>query len=343
MTARSTVVVTDDGQLTSWWPFVWERLEARLSPFADVRRIDPRSDFDTVDWATVDAIVLFSAEPPRDVFERAERLGAVAAVSDACGIGALDLLRERGIPFVDPTRAWAPSVAEVGLALCLCALRRIPYYHGEMAARREAFDYRYQQFVDDPRFVNGDLGTKRVGVVGLGQIGGRLATFARALGAEVVGYDPFVPASRFEELGITAAELDDLLETSEVVFPATPPTPTATGMIDARRVGLIRDGAIVVTVTRTAAIDVDAVRARVMDSTLLWATDVYDREPVALDDPILGRDNVVHVPHIAGRTRDTNLRVADLIADDLRAVADGQQPVCELTPQMVEIRTGTRR
>ena len=336
---RPLVVVTDDGRLTPIWPFVWERLRDRLDDACELRRVDPVDP--SVDWERVEAVLLFSAEPPGEVWQRAGSLRLVGGVFDACGFPSLGALRHRGVTVVDATRAWAPSVAEFGLALSIVALRRIAHLHHEMAVGGKAWDYHpFTQFTDDARFVNGDLGTKVVGVVGLGAIGGRIAQWAGALGAQVLGFDPYVPQARFDELGVTPADLDGLLAGVDVLFVTVPPTPSAERMIDARRVGALRRGALVVTVTRTAAIDMDALRARVLDATLLWATDVYEVEPVPSDDPIVGRDNVVHLPHVAGRTRDSNLRVADLLADDVLRVLAGEEPLCALTPRMVELRTG---
>ena len=69
------------------------------------------------------------------------------------------------------------------------------------------------------------------------------------------------------------------------------------------------------------------------------AFDVYDVEPVPVDDELRNRDNVVHTPHIAGRTKDANIRVADVIADDFARMLEGEAPVAALTPKAVEVRT----
>jgi len=96
----------------------------------------------------------------------------------------------------------------------------------------------------------------------------------------------------------------------------------------------------VVTITRTDAIDTEALRTRVLDDELVWAADVFDREPLPADDPLLGRDNVVHIPHIAGRTRDANIRLADILADDFLRVLKGEAPKAVLSPAAVAVRTG---
>ena len=72
---------------------------------------------------------------------------------------------------------------------------------------------------------------------------------------------------------------------------------------------------------------------------LAGAFDVYDVEPLPPDDPLRDRANVVHTPHIAGRTRDANWRVADVIADDFARILRGEAPLAALTPEAMRVRT----
>ena len=80
-------------------------------------------------------------------------------------------------------------------------------------------------------------------------------------------------------------------------------------------------------------------RTRVLANEIFWTTDVYDTESLPPNDPILGRDNVVHLPHIAGRTRDSNIRLADILTDDFIRVFTGDAPQHALTPEAVRVRT----
>jgi D-3-phosphoglycerate dehydrogenase len=68
---------------------------------------------------------------------------------------------------------------------------------------------------------------------------------------------------------------------------------------------------------------------------------VYDVEPLPVDDPLRGRPNVVHTPHIAGRTREANLRTADLLVDDFARIQRGEAPLNRLTPEAIAARTGS--
>ena len=174
--------------------------------------------------------------------------------------------------------------------------------------------------------------------MGLGQIGGRVAQWCVALGAKVLGYDPFISAERLDELGVESAEMDELVEASEVVFVAIPPTPSAKGILSRERISKLRKGALVVITTRAHAVDMKALRERIEADELAGAFDVYDSEPVAVDDPLRGRQNVVHTPHIAGRTRDANLLAADVVADDFERILRGDPPMSRLSRAAIEVR-----
>jgi D-3-phosphoglycerate dehydrogenase len=334
------ILLTDNGQLSRDWPFVRERFETRLRERADVVYVHVREQpLAGVDWSAVDGVALFGGDLSDAILDSAPRLRVAGGVTDVRGPSCFAALSARQIPFIEGTAAWGQSVAECGFGLILCALRKLAHWHRALAD--DAFDWRYPygQFCDDPRFVNGEIGTKTVGIIGLGQIGSRVARWCTDFGATVSAYDPYAPASRFADAGAISDDIDAIADRVDILVVAVPPTPSATHLLNAARIGRLRQGAIVVTITRTAAVDVAALRERVLADELLWATDVYDVEPVAAGDPILGRANVVHLPHIAGRTRDANVCLADLLADDFTRVLAGEPPVHALTPRMVQVRT----
>ncbi len=300
----------------------------------------------------MEAVALFGGRLTERCLAGAPALRAVGCNTDNTGGGLpLAALRERGIPVIDTTRAWGQSVAEVALLLALAALRRLPQWHAELASGARSFEYEAQQYCDATGFANGELGTKRVGVIGLGQIGGRVARWCVALGrdaatgpgleGQVLGYDPYLPDGMAEGWGVRRVDVDALVAECEVLFVTVPPTPSATLLLDRERIGRLRRGALVVIVTRARAVDMGALRERVVADELAAALDVYDVEPLPADDPLRGRANVVHTPHIAGRTREANLRTADLIVEDFGRVLRGERAQHELTEAAIRARTGT--
>ena len=336
---KPSVLLTDDGRLEGAWPYTRERFEDRLKDSCELKYINLKDrSLEDFDWAEINAVALFGGDITTDILDSAPELKVVGKITDWVVPNGYDEIVARGIPFVDATPAWGQSVAEVGFALILCALRRIPYWHKRLADND--FDWRHPigQFCDNPDFVNGELGTKKVGVVGLGQIGGRIAKWCSVFGATVMGYDPFIEADRFIEVGAQKTDLPSLVKECDILAIGTPPTPSSHGIVNADLIDELRQGAIVMTVTRAKALDGDALRRRVLKNELIWAADVYDIEPLPEDDPIRGRENVVHIPHIAGRTRDANLHLADMIAEDFLRVFAGEPVKYPLTAKTAKVR-----
>ncbi len=230
--------------------------------------------------------------------------------------------------------AWGQSVAEFALALTLGALRRIPQTHHEIIARLELWDYRPpggvgqpgargQQYGDDSRFTSGTLAGKRVRIVGMGNIGSRYASFARMLGADVAAWDPFAAEPAFHRAGARKVwHLETLPRDAEVFAPMLPLKADTEGLVTRAVIDALPVGCLLILVTRARICDMGAVRRRVLADELALAADVFDVEPLPLDDPLLGRHNVVHTPHNAGRTRDANRAWAEALADQFSPVAD---------------------
>jgi phosphoglycerate dehydrogenase-like enzyme len=233
--------------------------------------------------------------------------------------------------YQQPTEGfWGQSVAEFGLALTLCGLRRIPQLHHQILNSLEPWDYnppgekgapgaRGHQFGDDPRFASGTLCGKRVRLVGAGNIASRYASFCHALGAEVAAWDPFASEPCFHRAGARREYyLERLVQDAEIFAPMVPLTDSTRGLVRAEHIDALPRACLVVLVTRARICDMDAIRRRVLADELSLAADVWDVEPLPLDDPLLGRHNVVHTPHNAGRTMDANRAWAEKLAMQFR-------------------------
>ena len=229
----------------------------------------------------------------------------------------------RGVSFI-PHRVdiyWGQTVAEYALAMTICGLRRIPQNHTAMQNSLAPWDYspeastvgpRGGQFGDDPRFCNGTVAGKRVRVVGVGNIGARYASWCAALGADVAIWDPFAPDASFVVAGAERRfHVEELVADAEIFVPMVPLIDSTRGLITAELIDALPMHGLVVQVTRARVCDTEALYRRVLNDELALAADVFDEEPLPLDSPLLGRHNVVHTPHAAGRTRDANHAFAD--------------------------------
>lgn len=237
-----------------------------------------------------------------DVLESASTLRVIARN----GVGAdnvdLEAAKRCDIDVRTVPGANAQGVAELAVAHGLSLLRSIP--QGNAALH----DGRWE------RTKAREIGDIRVGVVGYGAIGRRVADLFTALGASVAFHDPFANGPFSHE---SVTDLDQLLSRSDLLSLHVPPSPDGP-MLDASRVGLLPKEAIVVNTARAALVDPVAMH-RALESGAVsgYAVDAFDREPPELD-ALLAHPRTVMSPHVGGFTdasvrRATEAAVAQLL------------------------------
>jgi phosphoglycerate dehydrogenase-like enzyme len=238
-------------------------------------------------------------------------------------------LEQAGIRYIQHNSEgfWGQSVSEFAFALTLCGLRRIPQTHHRIITALDDWKYgqpdgigkpgqRGHQFGDDPAFANGTLEGKRVRIVGAGNIGSRYASFCHFFGAEVSLWDPFANEPCFHRAGARREHfLERLVSDAEIFAPMLPLTSKTEGLIKKEHIEALPKGCLVVMVTRAAICDCESLYRRVLNNELALAADVFDHEPLPLGHPLLGRHNVIHTPHNAGRTKEANWRFVEMLAE----------------------------
>lgn len=317
---RTEIIV--DPSFDQIWPFAADRVFELLSPFAEVSitRLPGRESVTSViDCASRVRRLLSLGSPISDADLDLMPALEVAFVTDGYEEnGASTLLESRGIrQLYHPSEGfWGQSVSEFALGLTIGALRRIPQTHRSIISSHDAWNYPQEQFGDDPRFTNGTVQGKRIRIVGAGNIASRFASFTGMLGADVAAWDPFASEPAFHRAGTRREwHLDALVKDAEIFVPMVPLTPSTEGLITAQHIRALPDGCLVVLATRAKICDMEEVRRRVVANELSLAADVFDIEPLPLNDALLGRNNVVHTPHNAGRTKESNESWATLLVE----------------------------
>jgi phosphoglycerate dehydrogenase-like enzyme len=322
------------------WPLAADHLRelwADRGP-VELRRLDETPDrlLDVLDDASeVTELAALGVPVTNECADRLTALESAFVMTDsmyAVDADAHERLGERGVAVHDHTNEgfWAQSVAEFGLGLTIDALRKIPQKHTAMIESYDPWDLdkldnevpgaNGHQFADDPNFTNGTVAGTRVRVVGVGNIGSTYADAVDSLGADVTAYDPYADEPCFHRSGADRVwSLEALVKDAEVFAPTVPLTDATKGLIMDEHIQALPEGCIVVLITRAGVIDMDAIRERVLADEIALAADVWDEEPLPLDDPLLNRHNVVHTPHIAGRTRDANEAWAEHLDAHFRA------------------------
>jgi D-3-phosphoglycerate dehydrogenase len=190
---------------------------------------------------------------------------------------------------------------------------------------------------------NVELAGRTLGIVGVGNIGRRVAKFAAAIGMRVLGYDPYVDPDELRRRGVEpVATLEAMLPQCDVVTFHTPLTPETRGMLGAKNIGLMKPGAIVVNTSRGGVeVEHDLFEALTRGTLAAAGLDVWEQEPTSLDNPMLNLPNVVCSAHVAGVTREAH-RVAGLqVASEMLRVLRGERPDVLVNPD-VWARLGVR-
>ncbi len=161
-----------------------------------------------------------------------------------------------------------------------------------------------------------ELEGKTLGIVGLGKIGSRVASYGKTFNMKVLGYDPMLVKERAEVLGVELMELDQLLEESDFISLHVPKTEKTLGMIGKDQFKRMKKSARLVNTSRGGVVDEIALHEALLEGEIGGAAlDVYETEPPATDHPLLENTKVTLTPHLAASTEEAQIQVARDIGD----------------------------
>jgi phosphoglycerate dehydrogenase-like enzyme len=171
-----------------------------------------------------------------------------------------------------------------------------------------------------PEPLAGVLKGQTLGLIGLGEIGGRVARVALAFGMNVITWSPHMTPERATQHGATAVELDQLLQTSHVVSLHLVPSGPTRQLMNAQRLALMRPDALLVNTSRSALIDTPAMIAALQQGRPGFAAlDVFDDEPLPAQDALRSLPNVLITPHLGFVTEPVFQRFAEGVTECLYA------------------------
>jgi D-3-phosphoglycerate dehydrogenase len=253
--------------------------------------------------ADYDAIVGRSATRiSADLLRKGRKLRVVGRAGVGVDNVDLETATALGIAVINAPAGNTIAVAELFFGAVISLLRHITRADSTMHAgswERSAL-------------LGSELKDRTLGIVGLGRIGGEVATRARAFGMKVVAYDPYIAQPRFEALRVQQApSLDSVLEQANILTVHTPLTDETKGMIAKRELARLPQQAIVVNMARGGIVDekslIDALRSRHLFGAVI---DAYEKEPLAADHPLRSMPNILLTPHIGASTTEAQRNVA---------------------------------
>ena len=179
-----------------------------------------------------------------------------------------------------------------------------------------------------PRFIGSELGGRTLGIVGMGNIGTRVALRARAFEMALLVCDPYIPTSHVTALGGRAVALDELFRESDYVTLHCPFNKETRHLVGEPQLALMKKSAFLVNLARGGVVDEDALLKCLTERRIAGAAiDVRETEPPRQDDPLLRLDNVLLTPHIGGSSREAQKRGEWGAAEEVVRVLQGTRPL----------------
>jgi D-3-phosphoglycerate dehydrogenase / 2-oxoglutarate reductase len=234
---------------------------------------------------------------------------------------------ERGILVINQAGGNAESVAEHVLGMLLSLVKRV--VECDRALRAGTLS-------DRGDFIGREAHGRTIGIIGIGNVGRRVAELCRGLfGMEVLAYDPYVDAEETRRRGARKVQLDELLRNADFVSINCPLTAETRGMIGAGEYARMKPTAYFITTARGFIHDETALEAALRDRIIAGAgLDVWGKEPPPATHPLLQFDNLIVTAHTAGVTREARANMGRIAAEQMLDALDGKPVTRIVNPQV---------
>jgi len=297
------------------------RVRKRLEAAATVLPVGPGTSFladPAIKAALADVDVLLTGWGcPRigpEVLDAAPNLRAILHAAGSVKALVDPSAFERGIQVSSAATANAQPVAEFTVAAIVLAGKR---------AFRLAAQYRLERRKSDQQAMPGSYGTT-VGLLGASRIARMVAERLRTFDLNVLISDPYLNEAEAAGLGAELVDNDTLFSRSDILSVHAPLIPETVGLVDARLLGLLRDGSVLINTARGKIIDSEALERECVSGRIDAILDVTDPEPLPPDSPLLDLPNVFVTPHVAGAVGNEIARLGELAVSELERLAAGE-------------------
>ncbi len=264
---------------------------------------------------TFDIVIVRSrTKLTKDMIEKADKCKIIARVGIGLDNIDVDAAKTKGIRVINAVEGAMNAVAELVLGLMLSLAREIP------RADREIRNGKWLK----KELMGTELSGKYLGIVGLGNIGKRLAKHARALNMNIIGYDVIPIDDGFvREVGLIKTDLDTLLSSADYISFHVPFTNDTHHMVNSQRLGKMKKTACIINTSRGEIIDEEALYAALKDGKIAGAAlDVFEKEP-ATGNKLATLLNVICTPHIGAQTKEAQTLAANVIAEKIIMILRG--------------------
>jgi len=265
------------------------------------------SDFDIV-------VVRSRTKITKEMIDRANKCKIIARVGVGLDNVDVDAAKTKGIRVINAVEGAMNAVAELVLGLMLSLAREIP------RADREIRNGKWMK----KELMGTELSGKYLGIVGLGNIGKKLAKHARALNMNIIGYDVIpIPEDFSREVGLIKADLDTLISSADYISFHVPFTESTHHLVNSQLLAKMKKNACLINTSRGEIIDENALYDALKEGKIAGAAlDVFESEP-ATGNKLTTLPNVICTPHIGAQTKEAQALAANVIAEKIIMILRG--------------------
>ena len=265
------------------------------------------SNFDIV-------IVRSRTKITKEMIDSATKCKIIARVGVGLDNIDVDAAKTKDIRVINAVEGAMNAVAELVLGFMLSMAREIP------RADREIRNGKWLK----KELMGSELSGKYLGVVGLGNIGKRLAKLARGLNMNIIGFDVMPIADDFaRDVGLIKADIDTLLSSADYISFHVPLTESTHHLVNAKRISTMKKTAYIINTSRGEIIDEDALYDALKEGKIAGAAlDVFEKEP-AVGNKLTTLPNVVCTPHIGAQTKEAQTLAANVIGEKIIMILRG--------------------
>lgn len=250
----------------------------------------------------------------KEMIDRATQCKIIARVGVGLDNIDVDAAKAKNIRVINAVEGAMNAVAELVLGLMLSMAREIP------RADREIRNGKWLK----KELMGIELSGKYLGIVGLGNIGKRLAKLARGLNMNIIGFDVMPIADDFSrDVGLIKADIDTLISSADFISFHVPLTDVTHHLVNAKRISTMKKTAYIINTSRGEIIDEDALYDALKEGRIAGAAlDVFEKEP-AIGNKLTTLSNVVCTPHIGAQTKEAQTLAANVIGEKIIMILRG--------------------
>ena len=299
----------------------WTDTQKLYDPYDLANRIC----IDNISIVIIEADFLF-----KEFFDAVPRLELVGVCRSGLNHIDVEAATANNVVVINTPGRNAMAVGEFVIGLMLSLLRNIP------KSDRYIKEGKCNDPIEPYYYLRGnEINGKTLGIVGLGVTGLAVAKLAQSMGMNVVGSDPNISTEIAQKHNISQRTLDELLETSDVVSLHLPCTANTKHLINPNNIHYMKSSSYLINVSAAELVDQNALLNSLTKHKIAGAAiDVHESHPIPHNNPLMGLDNVILTPHIAGSTHETIQTQSSMIVEDIKQFSEGIRPTRIVNPEI---------